>query len=281
MTQEAVLNQDAVVMRLPKEWPMRLRATLAVLAVIGIAASLIVVLKNDLVHKKILEFEDKILDCVGEQHFRLDDVVVFGRDRTTLKEISDALHIKRGDNLLKTDLYALKGRLEELPWVRDVRIRRSFFPNVLKIELSEKKVFALWQLNERFYPLDHDGYVIEADYRPQKPLLLVVGNGAAENILPFLQTVKNVDPSYVSRIKVANYISGRRFNVILDDIKNGITIKFPQENLEDAWKKLVYLDKVKGILKRKLTIIDLRLKDKVTVKLRKTKIKKQRLERDL
>lgn len=67
---------------------------------------------------------------------------------------------------------------------------------------------------------------------------------------------------------MANFISGRRWNLILDDIRNGITIKLPEENIEAAWKKLVKLDETKGIFKRKLTIIDLRLPDKVVVKLR-------------
>ena len=37
--------------------------------------------------------------------------------------------------------------------------------------------------------------------------------------------------------------------------------------MEEAWKKLVKLDKTRGILKRKLTFIDLRLKNKVIVKI--------------
>ena len=41
----------------------------------------------------------------------------------------------------------------------------------------------------------------------------------------------------------------------------------PEENVAEAWKKLVKLDKTKGILKRKLTFIDLRLKNKVVVKI--------------
>ena len=60
------------------------------------------------------------------------------------------------------------------------------------------------------------------------------------------------------------------FCFILDDIREGITVKLPEENPEEAWKKLLKLDETKGILKRKLTIIDLRLKDKVMVKLRKS-----------
>ena len=42
-----------------------------------------------------------------------------------------------------------------------------------------------------------------------------------------------------------------------------------EENGEQGWKKLVKIDQTQGILKRKLTFIDLRLKNKVIVKLGK------------
>ena len=44
-------------------------------------------------------------------------------------------------------------------------------------------------------------------------------------------------------------------------------LKMPEEDFADAWKKLVKMDKTKGILKRKLTFIDLRLKNRVVVRL--------------
>ena len=268
-------DENNKVIRPPKEWPNRLKVTLFVLVLIAVIASAIVILKNDLVHKKIAEAEEYVLDFIGAQGFGLQDIVITGRGRTTIEELENATGLKRGDNILKVDVKRLKRNLEDLPWVRDVAVSRSLLPNILKIEIQEKKVLAIWQLNERFYPLDMDGYVIEADYRPDKPILLVVGAGAAENIKGFLAKIKDIDKKYLPRIKVANYISKRRWNIILDDIRDGITVKLPEEDVEEAWKKLLKLDASKGILKRKLTIIDLRLKDKVTVKLRKTKVKQR------
>ena len=281
MTEDAALKTSENIRKLPREWPARFLATLFVLLIIGFVASAIIILKNDLVNKKITEAENLVLDYIGAKGFGLDDIVIIGRNRTTSEELLRTLALRRGDNLLKINVKKIKSKLEQLPWVRDVTVSRSFFPNILKIEIFEKQVFAIWQLNEKFYPLDYDGYVIEADYRPMNPILLVVGKGAAENIIPFLEMIKKVDDSYFSRIKVANYISNRRWNIILDDIRNGVTVKLPEEGTEEAWKKLIEMDKIKGILKRKLTIIDLRLKDKITVKLRKSKLKAKQSEHDI
>ena len=55
----------------------------------------------------------------------------------------------------------------------------------------------------------------------------------------------------------------------MDDVRDGITIKLPETEVEDAWKKLIKLNTTKGILKRKLTIIDLRFKGRTGIKLRK------------
>ncbi|MFR1033364.1 MAG: cell division protein FtsQ/DivIB [Alphaproteobacteria bacterium] len=147
----------------------------------------------------------------------------------------------------------------------------QLFPNVININLEEKEVRAIWQINEKFYPIDGDGKVIDANFRTQEPILLIVGAGAPENLKRLLEAIKDDGDTYLQRIKVANFISQRRWNLILDDIKEGITVKLPEEDIEDAWKKLLKLNETKGILKRKLTIIDLRLPHKIVVKLRKTR----------
>ena len=254
-----------------REWPLRLAGSLAVLGIIALLAAVILTLKNDLVNKRLAEAWDEFYDWAGEQGFVLDDIIVSGRKKTTREEVAAALGLKRGDNILKTDLYELKQKLEQLPWVKEAEVRRSFFPNVLSINLKEKEVRAVWQISEKFYPLDDEGKIIDADFRATEPVLLIVGAGAPENMKNLLENLKGGDPSYLKRIKVANFISKRRWNLILDDIREGVTIKLPEENIAEAWNKLLKLNETKGILKRKLTIIDLRLPHKIVVKLRKSK----------
>lgn len=256
---------------LEREWPYRLLGSLMVLGLIALLAAVILTLKNDLVSKRIDELKGEFYDWAGQQGLTLDDVVIAGRNRTTKEEISKVANFQRGDNMLEINVYEIKHKLETLPWVKQADVRRSFFPNIINIKIEEKEVRAIWQINEKFYPIDGDGKVINADFRTREPMLLIVGAGAPENLKTLLDAIKDDGDSYLKRIKVANYISGRRWNLILDDIREGITIKLPEDKIDDAWKKLLKLNDTKGILKRKLTIIDLRLPDKVVVKLRKTK----------
>ena len=282
MTEETLkkANKNRVI-RPARLWPDRMKATLFLLFLLVFSASSIVILKNDLVNKKIKEAEEIVLDYIGKEKFLLEDIIITGRNRTTYDEILEKINLNRGDNLLKADIAEIKQKLETLPWVRDVAIKRSFFPNVISVDIKEKEVLALWQLKEKFYPLDMDGYVIEVDYLPKNEVLLVVGENAAEKFVDFIEVIKNIDDDFVKRIKVANYISKRRWNVILDDVKEGVTIKLPEKNYEAAWKKLIRLEKTKGILKRKLTIIDLRSEGKVVVRLNSTNLRKKRSEHNL
>lgn len=257
------------VLRLEREWPWRLAGTVAVLGFIFVLAAIILTLKNDLVNKRINEIRDRLFEWGGTQGLVLEDIVISGREHTTKAEINQVLKLERGANMLKLDVYKLKQQLETLPWVKEAIVQKGFFPNVVNIRLIEREVKAIWQINEKFYPLDADGEVIKADYRVSEPILLIVGAGAPENFKNLMAALKTEDKDYISRVKVANFISGRRWNLILDDIRNGITVKLPEENIAQAWKKLVKLDETKGIFKRKLTIIDLRLPDKVVVKLRR------------
>ena len=259
------------VLSLEREWSLRLAGSIIVLAFIALLAAIILTLKNDLVNKRINETQEAFYDWVGSIGFVLNDVVVTGRGKTTLKEIENALNLKRGDNILKINLFDLKEKLEKLPWVKEAEVRRSFFPNVITINLKEKEVHAVWQISEKFYPLDEDGKIIDADFRATDPVLLIVGAEAPDNMKNLLDSLKKGDPMYLKRIKVANFISQRRWNLILDDIREGITVKLPEDNISEAWNKLIKLNETKGILKRKLTIIDLRLPNKVVVKIRKSK----------
>ncbi|MBQ7285982.1 MAG: FtsQ-type POTRA domain-containing protein [Alphaproteobacteria bacterium] len=258
------------IVRPEKEWPWRLLGSLGILLFIFFWVGVVLTLKNDLINKKIDSLKNEFYDWAATQGFVLDDVVVSGRDKTSKEEINTLLNLKRGDNILKIDVYDIKQKLEQLPWVKHVSVHKRYFPNVLQIEIHEKEVKAIWQINEKFYPLDAEGKIIEAEFHVSEPILLIVGAGAPENFKNLMMALKDEKYDYLDKVKVANFISGRRWNLILNDIREGVTVKLPEENIAAAWKKLLKLNETKGIFKRKLTIIDLRLPNKIVVKIRKS-----------
>ncbi|MFR4113849.1 MAG: cell division protein FtsQ/DivIB [Alphaproteobacteria bacterium] len=252
---------------LPREWPFRLAGNLFLLGVIFMLASVIITIKTNLIGRKLTDLSTEFYNYSAGLGFKIDDIVITGRD-TAKQDILNALQLSRETNILNLDLRDLQQKVEQLPWVRHAVVKRRFFPNIIQIDIRERQVQSIWQLDHKFRPIDGEGNVIEADYTPDHPILLIVGEGAPENITALMKSITD-DQNIFERIKVANYISGRRWNIVLDDVENGITVKLPEKHIDEAWKKLLKLNTTQGLLKRKLTIIDLRFPNKVIVKLGK------------
>lgn len=253
---------------LPREWPFRLAGNLFLLGVIFMLASVIITIKTNLIGRKLTDLSTEFYNYSAGLGFKIDDIVITGRDKTAKQDILNALQLSRETNILNLDLRDLQQKVEQLPWVRHAVVKRRFFPNIIQIDIRERQVQSIWQLDHKFRPIDGEGNVIEADYTPDHPILLIVGEGAPENITALMKSITD-DQNIFERIKVANYISGRRWNIVLDDVENGITVKLPEKHIDEAWKKLLKLNTTQGLLKRKLTIIDLRFPNKVIIKLGK------------
>ena len=253
---------------LPREWPFRLAGNLFLLGVIFMLASVIITIKTNLIGRKLTDLSTEFYNYSAGLGFKIDDIIITGRDKTAKQDILNALQLSRETNILNLDLRNLQQKVEQLPWVRHAVVKRRFFPNINQIDIRERQVQSIWQLDHKFRPIDGEGNVIEADYTPDHPILLIVGEGAPENITALMKSITD-DQNIFQRIKVANYISGRRWNIVLDDVENGITVKLPEKHIDEAWKKLLKLNTTQGLLKRKLTIIDLRFPNKVIVKLGK------------
>ena len=257
----------------PKLWPYRFIGNLLLIVIIASVAFGIFIIKTNFVAQKLTSFSDYFLELTSQIGFTVDDILVYGRNKTPLDEINNVVNLHRGDNILGPDIHQLRSDLEQLPWVKTAVIERSYNPNIIKITLTERQIIAIWQINNRFHPVDIEGKVIDTDQVPSSPLLIIIGDKAPEHLNELLKIIK-IDDELYSRVKAANFVSGRRWNIILDSLKGGITVKLPAENSEKAWKRLLKLNKTRGILKRKLTIIDLRFENKVLVTPRRNLIKK-------
>ena len=250
----------------PVLWPYRLLGNLLLIGSIWLLTFGVITIRHNLVSKHIDSLLTELYNKTATVGWGLDDVTLEGRDKTSKDDVLHVIGLQRGDIILEIDLKAVCDKVKTLPWVKDASVSRRYFPNIIHISIREKKVKSIWQYQNEFYPIDEDGKIIETDYVLQKNILQIVGLGAPEHINGLLKIIEQ-DKDLFYRVKVANFISGRRWNLIFDDVLNGITVKLPEEDVEEAWKKLVKLDKTRGILKRKLTFIDLRLKNKVIVKI--------------
>ena len=246
--------------------PVRLIGNLFLILLIVCFAGSTVTFKEDLIQKQVSDMKDQIYEYSSTHGFGINDIIIEGREKTSLQSLKNQINLNRTNSILQIDLQNLKTKIEDLPWVEKASLKRLYFPNILQISIKEKDIVALYQVNENFYPVDKFGNVIKADYKPTKPLLVIVGEGAPEKLFDLIK-VTATSPELFARIKAAVLHSKRRWDLVFDDFEDGITVKMPEENFESAWKKLIKIHNKYGIFKRKLTFIDLRYPDRVGVRI--------------
>ena len=90
----------------------------------------------------------------------IDDILINGRTKTNFADLQQVINLDRSNSILAVDLKQLQQNIQTLPWVQKAEIKRSFFPNLLQIKLTEKDVLALWQYGNKFYPVDTNGNIV-------------------------------------------------------------------------------------------------------------------------
>ncbi|WP_208997134.1 cell division protein FtsQ/DivIB [Roseibium denhamense] len=209
-------------------------------------------------HGKVVA--DALLSAAG---FGVEAVKLSGQREIDEFQILEALEIHEGTSLILFDASGARERLNEMAWVKNASVMK-LYPSTLQIKIEEREPYALWQRGDSVSIVNEAGDVITDDVDGRYAnLLLVVNHGAqrrAKEIYTALATVPELRP----RVRAAFLIKDRRWDLQLE---NGITIRLPEENTEAALSELMKMDKESGLLARDIVAIDLRLADRVTVRM--------------
>lgn len=159
----------------------------------------------------------------------------------------------------------IRRRLLEYGWVKDARVSRRL-PDTLVIDIVERRPAALWQNEGRLSLIDSDGIVLDrvpVDKMPDLPLLIGPGaNGEAEKLSRIMGAVPTLKPQLAS----ATWVGGRRWDL---SFQSGETVALPEgeQPATAALSKFARLDKSSGLLGRGILRFDLRVPDKMIVRL--------------
>jgi cell division protein FtsQ len=211
----------------------------------------------------IAQAQTRVAAMGAELHLTVESVQVVGRERADGQAILAALGVKRGSPILGVDLDAAKARLETVPWVRSASIER-LLPDTLFVSIVERAPLALWQHGGKFDLVDQDGNVIpNADVGAYPSLPQVVGDGAPA-AAPDLVALLASEPGLQRRVTASVRVGARRWNVEFD---NGIEVALPEDGAADAWHRLAALDRSDHLLERDVQAIDMRLPDRLVLRL--------------
>ncbi len=195
--------------------------------------------------------------------FRISSIALSGERHISREEVLAAVGVTGTTSLLFLDVEDARDRLKRNPWIADATVLK-LYPDRLQIGIKEREAFALWQQGGQVSVIAEDGTVLEPYVNPRLIRLpLVVGLGAAARAKQFLALLDR-QPELRELVRASVLVGERRWNLRL---RNGLDIRLPENDVEQAMARLVALDKDKKLISRALAAIDLRLPDRVTVQL--------------
>jgi len=238
---------------------------------VGVAGSVVVILaslaygavKGDHIPSIIAALKDARDGAGNAAGFRIVSVALAGQHHVSREEVLAVAGVTGSTSLLFLDVEQTRERLKTNPWIADATVLK-LYPGELQIGIKEREAFALWQKDGQVSVIADDGTVLEPYVSPRLiELPLVVGRGAETRAKEFLALLDRY-PALRAFVRAAVLVGERRWNLRLN---NGIDVRLPETDIAPALERLVALDKEKNLITRDIVAIDLRLPDRVTVRL--------------
>lgn len=191
------------------------------------------------------------------------EVKLTGRTWANQSDIVAALGLYADQTIFDIDLKGARARLEAMGWIESARVSRRL-PSTLEVHIVEREPFALWQVRRRLVLIDRAGETIlrkglgRFTYLP-----VVVGEDAPDYAAALIDTL-SAQPELLERVDAATRVGLRRWNLRFD---NGVDVYLPEDGVAEAWRRLGALQDEQGILDREVAVIDLRLTDRLVVRM--------------
>ena len=241
--------------------PRRVGIAATVLMLLGSVA--LGVVKGDHLEELTEFVSDTRNAAANAAGFRIASVTLNGRKQLTQDEILAIGGVNGRSSLLFLDAATVRDRLKANPWIADANVLK-LYPDRLQIEVTERKAFALWQQDGRLAVVADDGAVLE-NYVSSRftTLPLVVGKGADTRARDFLALLDRY-PQVRAVTRAAILVGERRWNLRL---KDGVDVRLPENDVGNALAMLSQLDKEDHLFSKDIVAIDMRLSDRLTVRL--------------
>jgi cell division protein FtsQ len=199
----------------------------------------------------------------GTAGLRVEVVALSGQKQLSRDDVLTSAGVTDNTSLLFFDVSAARARLKSNPWIADATVQK-LYPDQLQISITEREPFALWQRNGQVWVISSDGIVLEP-FTAQRftNLPLVVGEGAEIRAKEFTALLDRY-PEIRELVRACILVAERRWNLRL---RNGIDVRLPESDVARALDQLAKLNRDHKLISRDVTAIDLRLPDRVTVRL--------------
>ena len=196
----------------------------------------------------------------GDKLFQIENIEIKNNFLTNKSEIEEKLSAIRKGNIFFIKREDIEKPLKEIDFLHKIEVKKKY-PNTVIIKIFETKPVGILFKNQVKYIIDSSSNLISF----KKDMDLnnlpgIFGEGAENNFINFLnQLEKNNFPN--KQIKNFYYFQIGRWDL---QLLNNKIIKFPHDNIEDAFIKSIELLDHKNF--ESYNIIDLRIDGKIIVR---------------
>ena len=241
--------------------PRGVGLTAALLVIIG--AVVYGVIRGDhlpAINEAVRDARDQAADAAG---FRILTVALSGNAHVSREEVLRTAGVTARTSLPFLDVEDARERLKTNPWIADASVLK-LYPGELQIGITEREPFAVWQRQGQLFVIAADGTVLEPYVAARLLRLpLVVGRGADKRAREFLAALDSY-PEIRDQVRASVLVGERRWNLRL---RNGQDVRLPEVEPGRALERLADLDRDLKLTSRDVVAIDLRVADRVTVRL--------------
>ncbi|MDI9408155.1 MAG: FtsQ-type POTRA domain-containing protein [Candidatus Pacebacteria bacterium] len=243
----------------------------------GLAIALVAVLMVYIVYpsfpKAILtSVETGWVTMMAQFGVKVKTIEISGNQQLSTDQVLFLSHLQADQPLLGIDGEAIRRRLLAEPWVEQAVVERHM-PNRVTIKITEWSPVALWRESsgqnstEPYAYIDSNGRILAQEFSPSaqkiaKANYIRVTGVDANRAADSLRMMVKVEPGLAGRITRAEWVGGRRWNVIID---NRLLVKLPEQRAANSWSKLAELDAKYRLCDRRIAVIDFRQQDRIIV----------------
>jgi cell division protein FtsQ len=201
------------------------------------------------------------------------DVEIAGAAEVSRIDVLTAIDLGAQRSMLAFDVHGARRDLKRLAWVRDARVAKAY-PDRILVEIVERQPFAIWQNGQALFLVERDGTEI-APYDPRHvDLPLVVGKGANRHAAEAIAAVAR-QPALAGRVGAYVRVGDRRWDLRL---ANGAVALLPEGDTGAAVERLARLVTEDHVLERAIEAIDLRLSDRIVLRMSPQAAEARRLD---
>ncbi|MDO6725629.1 cell division protein FtsQ/DivIB [Cognatishimia sp. 1_MG-2023] len=208
--------------------------------------------------------DDVRTSIVERPEFMVQAMSIDGASAGVADDIREILPVDFPVSSFDLDLDMMKETVAGLSPVKSatLRVRPG---GVLQVNVEERKPVILWRMRDGLHLVDAEGFVVaQAASREQYANLPVMaGEGADTKATEAIGLMRAAGP-LAKRVRGLVRVGERRWDVVLDRDQR---IMLPEVGAKTALERVAALSQVQEMLERDLSVIDMRLGDRPTIRI--------------